>query len=81
MDFLDAVLIAKTRGLEEEVRIHNLAPDLVLATKTLINGMDAEMKKASECGYVKGFADAEKEKFHILGLERDQNKENTEPER
>ncbi len=123
MDFLDAVLIAKTRGLEEEVRTHNLAPDLVLATKTLINGMDAEMKKASECGYVKGFADAEKEKyalagkvsneldkldkiksllnahtdfsrdtaainyelvvaiFHILGLERDQNKENTEPER
>lgn len=123
MIFLDAVLIAKTRGLEEEVRVHNLAPDLVLATKTLINGMDAEMKKASECGYVKGFADAEKEKytlaekvsdeldkldkvksllhehtdfsretpevnyelvaamFHILGLERDQNKENTEPER
>ena len=36
MDFLDAVLIAKTRGLEEEVRTHNLAPDLVLATKTLI---------------------------------------------
>ena len=58
MDFLDAVLIAKTRGLEEEVRTHNLAPDLVLATKTLINGMDAEMKKASECGYVKGFASA-----------------------
>ncbi len=123
MDFLDAVLIAKTRGLEEEVRTHNLAPDLVLATKTLINGMDAEMKKASECGYVKGFADAEKEKyalaekvsdkldkldkvksllhahtdfsretpevnyelvaamFHILGLERDQDKENTELER
>lgn len=65
MDFLDAVLIAKTRGLEEEVRTHNLAPDLVLATKTLINGMDAEMKKASECGYVKGFADAEKEKYAL----------------
>lgn len=123
MTFLDAVLIARTRGLEEEVRTHNLAPDLVLATKTLVNGMDAEMKKANECGYVKGFADAEKEKyalaekvsdkldkldkvksllhahtdfsketpevnyelvaamFHILGLEREQDKENTELER
>lgn len=123
MTFLDAVLIARTRGLEEEVRVHNLAPDLVLATKTLVNGMDAEIKKAKECGYVKGFADAEKEKyalagkvsdeldkldkvksllhahtdfsretpevnyelvaamFHILGLEKNQDKENTELER
>ena len=72
MDFLDAVLIAKTRGLEEEVRVHNLAPDLILATKTLVNGMDAEIKKAKECGYVKGFADAEKEKYALAGKVSDE---------
>ena len=123
MDFLEAVLIARARGLDEEVRVHNLAPDLVLATKTLVNSMDAEMEKARKCGYVKGFADAEKEKyalagkvsdeldkldrvksllqahtdfsretsevnyelvaamFHILGLGRDQDKTNDDPER
>lgn len=72
MTFLDAVLIARTRGLEEEVRVHNLAPDLVLATKTLVNGMDAEIKKAKECGYVKGFADAEKEKYALAGKVSDE---------
>lgn len=43
MDFLDAVLILKNRGAVEEAERH-LAPDIALAIKTIVEGLDDEIK-------------------------------------
>jgi hypothetical protein len=68
MDFLDAVLIAKHRGIEEEVDRH-LSEDIALAIKTIIHGLDDEIRKAKESGYAKGYAQAEKE--YVNGKEKE----------
>ena len=65
MSFLDAVLIAKTRGYEEEIDRH-ISPDIALAIKTIINGLDDEIKKAKENGYMEGYIAAEKKKDKII---------------
>lgn len=65
MSFLDAVLITKTRGYEEEIDRH-ISPDIALAIKTIINGLNDEIKKAKENGYMEGYIAAEKEKDKII---------------
>lgn len=65
MDFLDAVLIAKHRTTEYELDKY-FAPDIALAIKTIINGLDAENKKTEECGYIKGYIAAEKDKDKVI---------------
>ena len=61
MDFLDAVLILRNRGVVEEAERH-LAPDIALAIKTIMEGLDNEIKKAENKGYINGYLAAEKEK-------------------
>lgn len=65
MNFLDAVLIARTRISQIDLDRY-CAPDIVLAIKTIINGIDDELHKAEESGYVKGYMAAEKEKDKII---------------
>ena len=65
MDFLDAVLILKNRGAVEEAKRH-LAPDIALAIKTIVEGLDDEIKKARNTGYTKGYLAAEKEKESLI---------------
>lgn len=65
MNFLDAVLILKNRGSVEEAERH-LAPDIALAIKTIVEGLDAEIIKARNAGYTKGYLAAEKEKESLV---------------
>lgn len=65
MNFLDAVLIARTRISQIDLDRY-CAPDIALAIKTIINGIDDELHKAEESDYVKGYMAAEKEKDKII---------------
>lgn len=65
MDFAEAALIAKVRLSPEDLDRY-FAPDIALAIKTIINGLDNEIRKAKEGGYIKGCMDTEKEKNKII---------------
>lgn len=65
MDFLDAVLILKNRGAVEEAERH-LAPDIALAIKTVVEGLDDETQKIRNAGYTRGYLAAEKEKESLV---------------
>ena len=54
MEFLDAVLILRNRGAVEEAKRH-LAPDIALAIKTVVEGLDDEIKKTKNSGYTRGY--------------------------
>ena len=65
MDFAEAVLIAKVRLSPDDLDRY-FAPDIALAIKTIISGLDDEICKAKEGGYIKGCLDTEKEKNKII---------------
>lgn len=65
MEFLDAVLILKNRGAVEEAE-RCLAPDIALAIKTVVEGLDDEIKKAKNSGYTRGYLAVEKEKEELI---------------
>lgn len=65
MDFAEAVLIAKVRLSPEDLDRY-FAQDIALAIKTIINGLDNEIRKAKEGGYIKGCMDTKKEKNKII---------------
>ncbi len=65
MDFAEAVLIAKVRLSLDDLDRY-FAPDIALAIKTIISGLDAEIRKAKESGYIKGCLNTEKEKNEVI---------------
>lgn len=65
MNFAEAVLIAKVRLSPDDLDRY-FAPDIALAIKTIISGLDDEICKAKESGYIKGCLDTEKEKNEVI---------------
>ena len=81
MDFLEAVLIVKTNLSIDKA----FEPDIATALKTIVSGLDDEMRKARQSGYTHGYIAAEREKDKVIeklvnALESQKMLENIEPE-
>ena len=65
MDFLEAVLIVKT-NLSLDAIDKAFEPDIATALKTIVSGLDDEMRKARQSGYTHGYIAAEREKDKVI---------------
>jgi hypothetical protein len=84
MDFLEAVLIVKT-NLSMDAIDRAFEPDIATALKTIVSGLDDEMRKARQNGYAHGYIAAEREKDKVIeklvnALESQKMLEDIEPE-
>lgn len=65
MDFLEAVLIVKNNLSMDDID-KAFESEIASALKTIVSGLDDEMQKAKQNGYVQGYLAAEREKDKVI---------------